>query len=111
MPDTQKALVGPQVKALIANGWIMKYDVFMFTMIFLSIVVGVFDMVFRGFDIVHTVAYIGIVLIFQLFWMISLIYRTMYFVLLVRADVNLLPESAAKIVLKSPFMAQNSGGE
>ena len=86
-------------QALKAFGWILPFDFFMASMIGLSIVTVGFYFLFGNPTVIRLLAFAIVdIFIFQI-WIVSLVFRCSCFVLETQADINLMPEAAAKIAV------------
>lgn len=93
-------------QALKQTGWVQGYD---YVVVFLIVMVWVtllFWRIFSNPTAVDALVCCMISVSLAQAWLVSLVYRCMHFVLMVRADVNMMPTAAAKIV-----MAGLSGGQ
>ena len=85
--------------ALKQQGWIKPVDyLFMFVIILLW--TGMIVYYLTSFPSVYTLLSTGVctVILLQI-WLVMLVYRCMDFVLVTRADINLMPVSAARMAI------------
>lgn len=86
-------------EALRAFGWILPFDYAMVAMLAMSVVTVGFYFLFGNPTVVKLVAFAIVdIFIFQV-WIVSLVFRCSCFVLETQADINLMPEAAAKIAV------------
>lgn len=85
-------------QALKARGWIQPFDYVMGAGIVLSLVTLLFWRIFGAPTALNVVAVVLVDIFIAQLWLISLVFRCSCFVLETQADINLMPESAARIV-------------
>jgi hypothetical protein len=85
-------------EALKARGWVQPYDYWMITIILGTIVTMFFWAIFGQPTAINLIAVVLVDIFISQLWLISLVYRCSCFVLETQADINLMPESAARIV-------------
>lgn len=86
-------------QALRAFGWILPFDYLMATFIGLTWVTVGFYFLFGHPTVLRLMAFAIVdFFIFQV-WIVSLVFRCSCFVLETQADINLMPEAAAKIAV------------
>lgn len=85
--------------ALRAFGWILPFDYVMVALLLGSVVTVGFYFLFGSPTVIKLVAFAIVdIFIFQV-WIVSLVFRCSCFVLETQADINLMPEAAAKIAV------------
>jgi hypothetical protein len=88
-----------QVDALWEVGMFKRYDVIVFFLFLFSwFVIGAW-LVFGQPDLIKVVLASVLTLILLMLWIISLIYRTIWFIVKQWADIKLLPAQAAKLAV------------
>lgn len=85
-------------QALKARGWIQPYDYVMITIVLGTVVTLFFWWLFGQPTALNIVAVVLVDIFIAQLWSISLVFRCACFVLETQADINLMPESAARIV-------------
>lgn len=96
-------------QALQATGWVQGYDYVVFTLIALVWVTLLFWKIFASPTLTDVLGCCLVNVVLMQAWTVSLMYRCMHFVLMVRADVNMLPTAAAKIVIAGMSGGQKGG--
>lgn len=61
-------------------------------------VTGMFDTIFRGWNVVHALVYACVITLLLMTWLVILVIRCISFVLQLAAAVQAMPEAAARIV-------------
>lgn len=87
--------------ALAQLGWIKPFDYVIFAIIMIGYVTLFFWWVFGNPQPMTTIIALLMNIIITQFWVISLIFRCSDFVLETRADINMLPDAAARIVMSA----------
>ena len=94
----------PQVtreQALWISGFLKPYDIVVASVIGLSYVTLFFWWLFGAPDLLKVVAAMIGSLVATQAWIISLVYRCMWFVLITYSEMKVLPDTAAKLAVKS----------
>lgn len=85
-------------QALKARGWVQTYDYVLAVLLVLSLVTLLFWRIFAAPTALNLIAVLLVDIFICNLWLISLVFRCSHFVLETQADINLMPESAARIV-------------
>jgi hypothetical protein len=85
-----------RLSALVKLGWVKIIDVFFFIMVITPMIFASIQAVKQAW--ISCLIFLMISALFSMSWGIVLLFRCMYFVIKLSADVNLMPEAAAKIV-------------
>lgn len=96
------------LQALKARGWIQPYDYVLIGIIVATLVTLFFWRIFGTPTVLNFIAVVLVDIFVAQIWMISLIFRCSCFVLETQADINLMPESAARIVAGYFNMGQST---
>lgn len=94
-------LAGPPIthfQALKARGWLQTYDYVVSAILIVSFVTLFFWKIFASPTALNLISVLLVDIFVTLLWLVSLVFRCSCFVLEVQADINLMPESAARIV-------------
>jgi uncharacterized membrane protein YoaK (UPF0700 family) len=84
--------------ALKARGWWLPFDWAMLILLAATLVTAFFWRIFGSPTALNLIAIVLVDIFIAQIWMIALIFRCACFVLETQADINLMPESAARIV-------------
>lgn len=85
-------------QALKARGWWLPYDTAIVILLAVTLVTLFFWRVFGAPTALNLIAVVLVDIFLAQLWLISLVFRCSCFVLETQADINLMPESAARIV-------------
>jgi hypothetical protein len=85
-------------QALKDRGWLVPFDYVMVSLIATTLVTLFFWRVFGSPTALNLIVVVLVDIFIAQVWMIALIFRCSCFVLETQADINLMPESAARIV-------------
>lgn len=86
-------------EALRSFGWIVPADFVFLGALVLTGITLVFWKIFGNPSALNVIAVILTAIFCILMWIVVLIYRCSYFVLLARSDINLLPEASARLAV------------
>jgi uncharacterized RDD family membrane protein YckC len=84
--------------ALKARGWIQPVDYFFMILTFGTLITMLFWRIFGTPAVLNMVACLLVIIFLFQFWLVILVYRCACFVIETQADINLMPEAAARIV-------------
>lgn len=96
----KRQLLDKQTKALIQTGYIGWSDLLFLITSFLYALVLTCWAVFGQFDPLIAALAISGLLLLVLVWVLMTLFRCMYFVIQLMADIKMLPADAAKLALK-----------
>lgn len=93
------ALFDEQTKALWEVGFVRPIDLMYAAVMAMCAVTAMFWCIFGNPTVIALLTTaVSMLVMFQL-WLILLLYRCLYFIIQTRADINLMPEQAAKLAL------------
>jgi hypothetical protein len=94
-----KPFLDDQTKALFRIGFVKVIDGMLFVSLLINVAISVYDALSGKLTAPSLVQFICLQVTFSSTWLIILCYRILYQILMARADINTMPESAAKAVL------------
>jgi hypothetical protein len=94
-----KKLLDPQVQALWQVGFIRPID-FLLCLSWMAVFVTAIVFWWTGkLEVLNALVFIFLECSIALFWVVLLTYRTCHHVVLARADINTMPEAAARLAV------------
>jgi hypothetical protein len=90
-------LIPTKWEALKARGWWLPYDWAIVVLLVTTLVTLLFWRIFGSPTALNLIAVVLVDIFIAQLWLISLVFRCSCFVLETQADINLMPEAAARI--------------